>query len=113
MSRYTVNKLLWTIDKTNEDLAAFKANPAGFVARWEELAADPVPPFPEGGELTSEEREAVVACDFGRLYALGAHPYLIWHLVRAVLVPDSMTIEELVESYRTAVEPHGHPDYAT
>lgn len=113
MSRYMIDKLLLAIDRTDDDLEAFMADTASFLDRWERAAANPVPPYPEGGSLTPEEREAFGQWDYARLYEMGAHPYLLWHVVRAVYVPDHATAEELIEEYRTAVTPLGYPDFTT
>lgn len=113
MSRYMINKLLIEIDRTDEAVAAYRIDPAGFVARWEAAAADPQPPYPDGGTLTDEERAAFEALDYGALYGMGAHPFLLWHVVRAVLVSDDLDVHTLSARYIEAVSPHGHPDFAT
>jgi hypothetical protein len=108
-----MNKVLWEVDKTDVSLASFKSDPVAFLNFWERAALDPEPPYPSGGTLTPEERNALETLDFGWLYAMGASPFLIWQFARSVSVPDIMSIEELVSSYRAAVEPHGNPDFAT
>ncbi len=113
MSRYMINKLLVEIDRTDEAVNAYRADPAGFVARWEAAAADPQPPYPDGGTLTEAERDAFETLDYGTLYAMGAHPFLLWHVVRAVLVSDELSAHELSALYVAAVTPHGHPDFTT
>lgn len=113
MSRYMIDKLLLDIDRTDDDLEAFIADTPSFLDRWERAAEQPVPPHPSGGSLTAGEREAFEAWDYAGLYRMGAHPYLLWHVVRAVYVPDRMTIDELIEEYRAAVAPLGYPDFTT
>jgi hypothetical protein len=113
MSRYMINKLLWEVESDEERLASFKRDPAGFVASWELMVATPQPPYPAGGTLTAEERQACIAVDYAALYSMGAHPYLLWHFVRAVLVPDPMTVEELSDALKSAVAPLSRPDFAT
>jgi hypothetical protein len=113
LSRYAVNKLLLDVDLTDESLRSFKTNPEAYVAAWEEATLHPVPPVPRGGSLTGVERSAVVNLDVGALYAMGANPYALWLFARSVSVPDLGTIEQLIESFRTAVEPHGYPDFST
>ena len=105
MSRYLVNKVIWEVDRTDEALAAFKANPAGFLDAW---TGSPV-----GGSLTWEERQALETRDYGWLYAVGANPFLLWQFARSVSVPDEMAVEELIASFREAVAPHGYPDFHT
>ena len=105
MSRYMVNKLIWEVDRTDGALAAFKADPAGFVDVWTGSS--------EGGSLTGEERQALETRDYGWLYAMGANPFLLWQFARSVSVPDDMGIEELIASFRETVSPHGYPDFHT
>ena len=105
MSRYLVNKVIWEVDRTDEGLAAFKADPAGFLGVWTESS--------EGGPLTGEERQALETRDYGWLYAMGANPFLLWQFARSVSVPNEMPVEELIASFREAVAPHGYPDFHT
>jgi hypothetical protein len=113
MSRYMIDKLLLAIDRTDESLEEFAADTPSFLDRWERSAAHPTPPYPEGGTLTPEERAAFESWDYARLYEMGAHPYLLWHMVRGVFVPARMSSEELIEEYRAAVTPLGRPDFTT
>lgn len=113
MTRYMVNKVMWEVDKTDADLASFKANPAAFLNSWEQRALHPEPPHPSGGTLTTEERRALEGLDFAALYAMGANPFLLWQFARSVSVPDLMSNDELVANFRAAVKPHGSPDFAT
>lgn len=106
-----IDKLLLAIDRTDEALEEFRTDTASFLDRWEACA--PHPPYPEGGALTTEERTAFERWDYSRLYEMGAHPYLLWHVVRALFVPSHMTMEELTEAYRAAVTPLGYPDFMT
>ena len=113
MSRYMVNKAMWSIDRSELHLRAYAEDPGAFLDGWERLADDPEPPYPDGGTLTPEERSALETLDIAALYAMGANPFLLWQLVRSVLVPDRMSFEELVIHFRTAVERLGYPDFAT
>ena len=40
----------------------------------------------EGAPLDREERAALLAGDIVRLYQMGVHPYLLWHLSRFELL---------------------------
>jgi len=113
VTRYMVNKVMWEVDKSDANLVSFKNDPAGFLDDWERIALEPEPPYPSGGILTLQERRALEALDFGALYAMGANPYLLWQFARSVSVPEHTTIEDLISSFRTAVEPHGIPDFGT
>ena len=112
MTRYVVNKVMWEIDRSDQDVAAFKNDPYGFLAAWEVRAAAPQPPLPGGGTLTDAERKALATGDYGSLYAMGVNPYLLWQFARSVSVPET-GVEELIVSFREAVEPYGYPDFHT
>ena len=113
MSRYMVNKFLCEVESSDANLAAFKTDPERFIAAWEGLVESPQPPYPAGGTLTAEERAACIESDMAALYAMGVHPYLLWHFVRAVFVPDRLTVEELSDALKTAVASMDRPDFAT
>ena len=113
MSRYMVNKAMWEIDQSAETLAAFKTDARAFLEQWESQANRPTSPYPQGGSLTGDERQALEARDYGALYAMGVNPFLLWQFARSVSVPDEMSGEELVASFRDAVEPYGYPDFFT
>jgi hypothetical protein len=113
MSRYMVNKVMWAVDRSADALSAFTADPAAYLDVWEALAAEPASPYPEGGSLTTGERQALESRDFGALYAMGVNPFLLWQFARSVSVPGEMSIEGLITSFREAVEPHGYPDFST
>jgi hypothetical protein len=109
MSKYMVNKLMWEVEREVESLAAFRSDPGAFLDRWE--ATVPVPPHPEGGTLATAERRALEALDYGVLYEMGAHPFILWQFVRALWPGDQ--VEELIEAYREATLPLGYPDFST
>ena len=108
-----VNKLMWEVDRSDASLARFKKDPGAFLEAWVRMGQRPVSPYPEGGSLTDVERSALAAHDYGSLYAMGVNPFLLWQFARSVSVPDEMTGEELITSFREAVEPHGYPDFHT
>jgi hypothetical protein len=103
MSRYTVNKLMRQVLLDDDALAAYRDDPEGYAGT--------------GQELTAAEAAALGSTDYGALYALGAHPYLLWSFTEAALVPP-MSRPDLVEAFRIAAAraagPDGHaPDFAT
>jgi hypothetical protein len=103
MSRYTVNKLMRQVLLDDDALAAYRDDPERYVAAH--------------GDLTPPEAAALGTADYGALYALGAHPYLLWSFTEAALVPP-MSRPDLVQAFRTAAAraagPDGHaPDFAT
>ncbi|HEY1627343.1 MAG TPA: hypothetical protein VGG16_26480 [Streptosporangiaceae bacterium] len=112
MSRFTVNTLMRNVLLDDDRLAAYRDDPGGYVARFRtarEAAGL--------AGLTEPEAAALDGPDYGALYALGAHPYLLWSFTEAVLVPP-LSRPGLVESFRAEAERHadpkGHsPDFAT
>lgn len=108
-----VNKAMWEIDKSDSNLMSFQSDAARFLDDWERAALEPEPPYPSGGSLIPDERRALETLDFGLLYSMGANPFLLWQFARSVSVPRLMTNEELVSSFRAAVEPHGTPEFDT
>jgi len=115
MSRFDVDKFMRHVDDHGDRVRAFAADPAGYVATWLARGAASSPrPCPDGGTLTEAERVALETEDWETLYVMGAHPYVLFHLVVAVdLVRGPTPWPEFVEWYRGFVTPHGRPDFAT
>lgn len=109
MSRYMMNKFIRAVEMSDAAVARYIADPPAEVRRWLAGAAGPHEAT-DDRELTAEEIGAFDAIDFEALYRLGAHPYLLWHWVEAVMV-HTTTWPELNERYREAVRPHGYPDF--
>ncbi len=109
MSKYMINKLIREIELSDTNLAAFLADKPGFVAGWLSGGAGPETRS-DDRMLTDEERRAFETRDYTTLYALGAHPYLLWHWVEAVYLHE-VPWPALVEQFRVAVTPIGWPDY--
>jgi hypothetical protein len=112
MSRAEVDLLLVAIDETDESVECFRSDPEGFVSEWERTYHERSDGRWTGGTLNEQERLAVVSSDHGALYRMGAHPFLLWQMVRSV-AGDSVPLVDLVESYRRAVEPWGYPFFGT
>jgi hypothetical protein len=115
MSRYQLDKFIKYSDDSGDRIAAFAADPAAYVAAWHQRGETAHPrPVADGGLLNEAERRAFATEDYGTLYALGAHPYALFHFVVAVdLVRGPRPWPEFVEWYREFVTPHGRPDFAT
>lgn len=114
MSRYDIDKLMRHVEGSDAEVVSFVADPASYVAAWTERAAGGRLPASDSGRLDAAERAAFVSRDYGALYAMGAHPYLLWHFMEAVWVwAGEVSWRDLVEAYRAAVSPHGYPDFAT
>lgn len=109
MSKYMLNKFMRAVEMSDANVAAYVADPAAFVEEWCAVAAGP-DSRTDDRALTDRERVAFAERDYHTLYALGAHPYLLWHFTEAVYIHE-VPWRELVEAYRRAVAPLGEPDF--
>ncbi|MCA8894818.1 MAG: hypothetical protein KDA48_06135 [Amphiplicatus sp.] len=64
MSLYTVQKLLYTLNRDDAAKAEFKAVPSTFANRF---------------NLSDEERAAILERDIGKLYVLGVNGQILMH----------------------------------
>jgi hypothetical protein len=94
MSRYQVDKVMRELIQDESAAAAFRADPAAYVANR---------------DLDPAERAALIACDYRTLYGLGAHPFLLWGYVRAAQDANAPESRE----YADALAPLGMPDFGT
>lgn len=80
MSKYYVNKFLYTVDRDPEYLTRYTEDPVNFVATWEQSIGPKL--LGNDGEasavhaLTVEERTVLVNHDFVALFEMGAHFFL-------------------------------------
>jgi hypothetical protein len=93
MSQYYVNKFLYQVDRDPELLAAYKADPAALIERWENelgrwLGAGNRVETTTWLSLTDEERAALVAHDYATLFELGAHFFLTLTIFIAIYDDD-------------------------
>lgn len=78
MSKYYVNKFLFTTDRDPELLQQYKTDPAAYLDRWEKE----IGPRLSAAETTSwlaftvQERKALIEHDYVTLFELGAHFFL-------------------------------------
>lgn len=114
MSRFDINKFMMFVDGTTEALNEFCNDREGFVAGWVGAAEESVRPVPYGGSLSSDEQAALAGLDVGKLYEMGAHPYILLHFARAVEVDfNGIAFPDFDRAYKEAVTPHGYPNFAT
>ena len=78
MSKYYVNKFLYTVDRDPELLRRYKQDSRSFVATWEQSIG---PKLNEAEistvhSLTDAEREALINYDYVKLFEMGAHFFL-------------------------------------
>jgi hypothetical protein len=78
MSKYYVNKFLFTVDRDPEYLKRYAEDPRNFVATWEQSIG---PRLNEAEtstvhSFTDKEREALINHDYVALFEMGAHFFL-------------------------------------
>jgi hypothetical protein len=93
MSRYLVNKFLYTIDRDPELVERYRADPVGTVRWWEQEKAGQLLHCiqAEGTtwlSFTDAERAALAGHDHVALFDLGAHPFLTLTLWIAMFERD-------------------------
>lgn len=103
MSKYLMNKLIHLVNMNEEAEKEYKAHPREFVEKWEKT---------QSLKLEPEEREALATKDYGKLYALGAHPFTLWSFTEAVWVHEKPR-EELVADYKAQAAKAGYPNFKT
>ncbi|MBI4527405.1 MAG: hypothetical protein HY695_26730 [Deltaproteobacteria bacterium] len=103
MSKYLVNKFMHLVNMNEWAEKEYKAGPAAFVEKWQRG---------EKLKLTPEERDALTRRDYGKLYALGAHPFLLWSFTEAVWAHE-IPREQLVKDYKEKAGAAGYPDFKT
>lgn len=101
MSKYLMNKLIHHVNMDEAAEKAYKTDPRGFVESWEKT---------QKLKFTPEEREALASRDYGKLYALGAHPFTLWSFTEAVWSHE-VPREELVKDYKEKTGKAGYPDF--
>jgi hypothetical protein len=93
MSKYLLNKFLFTVDLDPELVERYRSDPAGTVTWWEAECANEILGCPGLEKSTwlsfgDEERQALVAQDHVALFGLGAHPFLTLTLWIAMFERD-------------------------
>ncbi|WP_255949253.1 hypothetical protein [Streptomyces odontomachi] len=81
MSKYLLNKFLYTVDRDPALVEAYRTDPAGTVARWEADHANRILNCASDESSTwlafdDTERAALATHDYPKLFELGAHPFL-------------------------------------
>lgn len=103
MSRYRVNKFMHFVNMNEWAEKKYVRDPAAFVAEWERG---------EGRQLSPEERKVLAERDYGKLYAMGTHPFLLWSFTQAVWEHE-VPREELIKNYKEKTAKIGYPDFKT
>ena len=119
MSRYLLDKFLFTVDRDPDLVERYREDPAGTVAWWEEEMANRILGCTTQErstwlELTDDERRALREQDHVALFEMGAHPFLTLTLFIAMCERDHGPLE-YQKAYGRAME-HltlPYPDIAT
>jgi hypothetical protein len=98
MSKYLINKFLYTVDRDPVLVERYRDDPAGTVAWWETEQANVVLNCHSGEastwlRFTDDERAALAAHDHVKLFELGAHPFLTLTLFIAMFERDHGPLE--------------------
>jgi hypothetical protein len=93
MSRYLLNKFLYTIDRDPELVERYREDPAGTVRWWEAERANRLLNCHAAESSTwlafeFAERQALATHDYPALFDLGAHPFLTLTLFIAMFERD-------------------------
>ena len=119
MSKYLLDKFLYTVDRDPDLVERYREDPAGTVDWWEAEMANSILNC-HGGErstwlsFTDQERRALVEQDHVTLFELGAHPFLTLTLFIAMFERDHGPLEYQI-AYGKAMEHLAlpYPDIAT
>jgi aromatic-ring opening dioxygenase LigAB LigA subunit len=103
MSKYVMNKFIHQVNMNEAWENEYKASPAEFVEKWEK---------DQKLKLSDEERAALAARDYGKLYGLGAHPFTLWSFTEAIWAHE-VPREELIKDYKEKAAKTGYPDFKT
>jgi hypothetical protein len=120
MSRYLLNKFLFTVDRDPELVERYRDDPVDTVAGWEAERANQLLNCHSAEASTwlafdDEEREALATHDYPTLFRLGAHPFLTLTLFIAMFERDYEQPLGFQMSYAKALEHFSlpYPDIAT
>ncbi|WP_371402958.1 hypothetical protein OHA10_34335 [Kribbella sp. NBC_00662] len=119
MSKYLLNKFLYTVDRDPDLVERYREDAAGTVSWWEQEMANQllncaVAEKSTWLEFTDEERRALREHDHVALFGLGAHPFLTLTLFIAMFERDHGPLE-YQKAYGRALQEHAlpYPDIAT
>jgi hypothetical protein len=93
MSKYLLDKFLYTIDRDPDLVERYRENPRGTVDWWEAERANVILNLPAAEHstwlsFTDAERDALAAHDYVALFELGAHNFLLLTLFIALFERD-------------------------
>jgi hypothetical protein len=93
VTKYLLNKFLFTVDRDPELVERYREDPQGTVAWWEANEANRILSCVTGESSTwlafdDAERAALSTHDYPALFAMGAHPFLTLTLFIAMFERD-------------------------
>ena len=119
MSRYLLDKFLYTVDRDPDLVERYREDPAGTVEWWEAEMANSLLNCTSAERstwlsFTDDERTALREHDHVALFAMGAHPFLTLTLFIALFERDHGPLE-YQKAYGKAMEHLSlpYPDIAT
>ena len=119
MSKYLLDKFLFTVDRDPELVERYREDPRGFVAWWEAERANQILNCTTGEASTwqafeDDEREALATHDYPRLFELGCHPFLTLTLFIAMFEGDHGPLEYQIAYGKAMAHLHlPYPDIST
>ena len=119
MSKYLLDKFLFTVDRDPELVERYRDDPVGTVSWWEAERANTILNCTAQERstwlaFTEEERQALRAQDHVALFGMGAHPFLTLTLFIAMFERDHGPLE-YQKAYGAAMRHLSlpYPDIAT
>ena len=119
MSKYLLDKFLYTVDRDPELVERYRQDAAGTVEWWETEMANSILNSHSGERstwlsFTDEERDALTRQDHVALFGMGAHPFLTLTLFIAMFERDHGPLEYQI-AYGQAMKHLAlpYPDIAT
>jgi hypothetical protein len=93
VSKYLIDKFLYTIDRSPELVERYRNDPLDTVTWWEAEQANRILNCHDGEAstwlaFTDDERTALASHDYVALFGLGAHPFLTLTLFIALFERD-------------------------
>jgi hypothetical protein len=119
VSKYLLDKFLFTVDRDPELVERYRDDPAATVAWWEAEMANSILNCHSHEQstwlaFTDEERDVLVRQDHVALFGLGAHPFLTLTLFIAMFERDHGPLEyQLAFGQRLKHVDLPYPDIAT
>jgi hypothetical protein len=119
MSKYLIDKFLYTVDRDPDLVERYREDPAGTVEWWEAEKANQLLNCIDAERstwlsFTDQERQALRTHDHVTLFQLGAHPFLTLTLFIAMFERDHGPLE-YQKAYGKAMQHISmpYPDIAT